>query len=424
MTREGDGGAVGDAAPRGAGAAERAAPRGARSSAGAAPSALAAHPRDSPPASAGAGRRRELDGVRAIAALLVLVFHAVGFWARGSGEDAWIRPWVGRLDVGVAVFFLLSGYLLYGLFLGGRIRISAYALRRAVRIVPAYWVALTVAAIVLPLHEVWRNVPLFYGFAQVYDNSTAGQGLGQAWTLCVEVLFYAFLPLWALLLVKTRSLWPLVALFCASIAYKVLILRTFEGPVGPLEPALIALPAFLDWFALGMGVALLEVRGVRFSRPWAWALAATALYVASCVLLWNARLDAYTHTQWLIRHFSYAAIALCVLAAGVAGWRALRWPPLVWLGVISYGIYLYHLVVLALLSRWGLIAWERYVHPYVLWTTFALAGSVLLAALSWRLVERPLSRAARRVPARPASAPASPSPSPALRESRTPRAPR
>src|SRR4029079_4195412 len=155
-TREGDGGAVGDAAPRGAGAAERAAPRGARSSAGAAPSALAAHPRDSPPASAGAGRRRELDGVRAIAALLVLVFHAVGFWARGSGEDAWIRPWVGRLDVGVAVFFLLSGYLLYGLFLRGRIRISAYALRRAFRIVPAYWVALTLAAIVLPLHEVWR----------------------------------------------------------------------------------------------------------------------------------------------------------------------------------------------------------------------------------------------------------------------------
>ena len=72
-----------------------------------------------------------------------------------------------------------------------------------------------------------------------------------------------------------------MALFCASIAYKVLILRTFDGQVGPLEPALIALPAFLDWFALGMGVALLEARGVRFSRPWAWAVAAMALYVAS-----------------------------------------------------------------------------------------------------------------------------------------------
>jgi len=111
-------------------------------------------------------RRRELDGVRAIAALSVLVFHAVGFYARGAGVDAWARPWVGRLDVGVAVFFLLSGYLLYGLFLRGRIRVGAYALRRALRIVPAYWVALTVAALALGLRDVWANVPLFYGFAQ------------------------------------------------------------------------------------------------------------------------------------------------------------------------------------------------------------------------------------------------------------------
>jgi peptidoglycan/LPS O-acetylase OafA/YrhL len=369
-------------------------------------------------------RRRELDGVRAIAALLVLVFHAVGFWARGSGEDAWARPWVGRLDVGVAVFFLLSGYLLYGVFLRGQIRVGAYAIRRFARIVPAYWVALTVAAIVLPLHEVWRDLPLFYGFAQVYDGSTAGEGLGQAWTLCVEVLFYAFLPLWALVLVKSRAMWPLVALFCASIAYKVLILRTFDGPVGPLEPALIALPAFLDWFALGMGVALLEARGVRFAKPWAWAAGATALYVVSCISLWNARLDEYSHTEWLIRHISYAGIALCVLVAGVAGAPALRWRPLVWLGEISYGLYLYHLLVLALLSRWGLIGWERYVHPYVLWTAFALAGSVLCAALSWRLVERPAWRAARRASGPRASVPAAPSPSPAPRGSRTPRAPR
>jgi peptidoglycan/LPS O-acetylase OafA/YrhL len=362
--------------------------------------------------------------VRAIAALLVLLFHAVGFWARGSGEDAWVRPWVGRLDVGVAVFFLLSGYLLYGMFLRGGIRVGAYALRRAARIVPAYWVALTFAAIVLGLHEVWRRAGLFYGFAQVYRDSTAGQGLGQAWTLCVEVVFYAFLPLWALAFARSRALWPLVALLCASIAYKVLILSTFAGPVGPLEPELIALPAFLDWFALGMGVALLEARGVRFSKPWAWALAATAFYVTACIALRDARLDAYTHTEWLIRHISYGAIALCVLVTGVAGARWLRWRPLAWLGEISYGVYLYHLVVLALLSRWGLTAWERYVHPYVLWTAFAFAGSVLLAALSWHLVERPLVRAARRGSAPRASAPASPSPSRGLHGSRTPRAPR
>ena len=365
-------------------------------------------------------RRRELDGVRAVAALSVLVFHAVGFWARGSAEGAAVRPWVGRLDVGVAIFFLLSGYLLYGPFLRGRVRVGAYAWRRALRIVPAYWVALTVAALVLPLREVWRDVPLFYGFAQVYRGSTAGQGLGQAWTLCVEVAFYAFLPLWAWFAARSRSVWPLVVLFAASVAYKVLILSAIDGKVGPLEPALIALPAFLDWFALGMGVALLEARGVRFRGP--WAPAAIALFIACVLVLRDARLDAYTHLEWLERHAFYGAIALCVLLVGVSGSRALRWTPLVWLGVISYGIYLYHLLVLNLLSRWGLVAWESAVHPYVLWTAGALAGSVLSAALSWRLVERPLLQASRRASARRASAPAAPSPSPIPRGSRTRRA--
>jgi peptidoglycan/LPS O-acetylase OafA/YrhL len=354
-------------------------------------------------------RRRELDGVRAIAALSVLGFHAVGFWARGAAEDATIRPWVGRLDVGVAIFFLLSGFLLYQPFLRGKVRLGAYAWRRALRIVPAYWVALTVAALVLPLREVWSDVPLFFGFAQVYRDKTAGQGLGQAWTLCVEVAFYVFLPLWGIVAARTRSLWPLAALFAASVAYNVAVLAAFDGKVGPLEPALIALPGFLDWFALGMAVALLEARGVRFGRPWAWAAGAVALYVLSVVVLWNARLDSYTHPQWLFRHISYGAVALCVLIPGVAGARALRAWPLVRLGEISYGIYLYHLLVLALLSRWGLIRWEGAIHPYILWPVLGLAGSVVLATLSWRLVERPLlrlkppmGRAARPAPAPPA----------------------
>ena len=104
-------------------------------------------------------RRRELDGVRAIAALSVLGFHAVGFWARGAAEGATIRPWVGRMDVGVAIFFLLSGFLLYRPMLASRViglpkqKRSAYARNRFFRIMPAYWVVLTVAAI----------VPGFYG---------------------------------------------------------------------------------------------------------------------------------------------------------------------------------------------------------------------------------------------------------------------
>jgi peptidoglycan/LPS O-acetylase OafA/YrhL len=350
-------------------------------------------------------RRPELDGIRAIAALSVLLFHAVGYWARGAGEGASLQPWVARLDVGVAVFFLLSGYLIYRPFLRGRVRLGAYAARRALRIVPAYWVALTVAAIVLPLPEVWAGIPTFYGFAQAYREQAVGQGLGQAWTLCVEVAFYAFLPLWALLtLRRPRSWYPLLALIAFSLLYKLVILSGAAPRVLPLDPRLIALPAFLDMFALGMGIALLEARGMRLPGSWWWWAAAAALFVAGGWLLRDARLDTYTHGEWLARHALYAAIALTVLAPAVAGGggpaRVLGAWPLQRLGVISYGVYLYHLLVLSLLARWGLASWERAIHPYVLWPVAALAGSVVLATLSWRLVERPALRAAPRARAR------------------------
>jgi peptidoglycan/LPS O-acetylase OafA/YrhL len=367
------------------------------------------------------GRRPELDGARAVAALCVLVFHAVGFWARGSAPGAEIRPWVGRADAGVTIFFLLSGFLLYRPFVArGPTRLGEYAERRLERIVPAYWVALTVAAIVLPLGYVFTagGVPTFYGFVQVYRGTgVAGQGLGQAWTLCVEVAFYVFLPLWALALGRRRgALWPLALLFAFSVAYQVVVLGLSGDRVAPLDNALIALPGFLDHFALGMALAVLSLRWEQRGRVpaaaragGAWWLLALALFVAMAVALWHARLDSYTHVQWLVRHELYGLFALAVMVPAVArsGWpaRALAWGPLRHLGEISYGLYLYHLLVLALLSRWGLVHLEGVVHPYLLWTLCALAGSIVLAELSWRFVERPCMALGRRRRA-PAAQPA------------------
>jgi peptidoglycan/LPS O-acetylase OafA/YrhL len=70
----------------------------------------------------------------------------------------------------------------------GRPRLSAYASRRFLRIVPAYWVALTVVAIWIGLPDVftWSGVPIYYGFGQVYDQMRSLGGLPQAWSLCVR----------------------------------------------------------------------------------------------------------------------------------------------------------------------------------------------------------------------------------------------
>ena len=150
-------------------------------------------------------RIETLDAIRAIAALSIVLFHAVGIYARGSAANADIRPWVARLDVGVPVFFMLSAYLLYQPFVRARLdarkpSIRAYAWRRALRIVPGYWVALLVAVVVLGTGGVLtlKGIPTYFGFLQSYDTDTAGGGLPVAWTLCIEVAFYVFLPLWAL----------------------------------------------------------------------------------------------------------------------------------------------------------------------------------------------------------------------------------
>ena len=145
-----------------------------------------------------------MDSLRAIAALAVLGTHAAFFAGLYAGNSD-LAPYAARLEVGVAVFFLISGFLLYRPFVLARIEgrppmaIRAYAWRRFLRIVPAYWVALTVATVALSLPGVFSvdGIPTFYLVGQGYREETIGGGVAQAWSLTIEVAFYAFLPLWA-----------------------------------------------------------------------------------------------------------------------------------------------------------------------------------------------------------------------------------
>ena len=147
------------------------------------------------------GRYATLEGLRALAAVMVVVHHA----ASVAGPDAtsrWVRVPAEVMDGGVAVFFVLSGFLIYRPF-ALRHRSGAAApgtvlfwWRRIVRLVPAYWLALSSFWLLGAFDlgdDWWRS----YLFLQTYSRTTTLGGLVQAWSLGTEVAFYLFIPVWA-----------------------------------------------------------------------------------------------------------------------------------------------------------------------------------------------------------------------------------
>ncbi len=364
------------------------------------------------PATSAGTRFPRVDGLRALAALGVLAYHGLFQVGAALGERSVVHPvreLVAHLDAGVSVFFVLSGFLLYRPFVVARLsgapapRTGAYAWRRALRIVPAYWVALTVAALALSLHEVGARPLLFYGFAQAYSGTDALGGIGQAWTLGAEVAFYALLPAWAALLRRlgggVRTEWlGVAALFAGGVAWQAIALAgpaAGAGFAGTDAPWLMTLPGFLDQFALGMALAVASVacapRLARLSR-WGWPAAAAALVVVSYALEDTAAGERMTDLQYLIHHQLYGIIGLGALAPAIAAARGparavLGWRPLMAVGTISYGVYLWHVYVMTQLGRWDVVPHSAAGHAA--WFLLVLALSLAVAAASWRLVERP-----------------------------------
>ena len=378
-----------------------------------------------------AGRLLGFDPLRAIAALSVVAYHSA-FAARVPLTDNALAPYTSQLQVGVSIFFLISGFLLYRPFARARLRgerfphVRAYAWRRFLRIVPGYWVALTAVTIWLGLPGVFTEtgIPTYYGFAQVYDAPRAGGGIAQAWTLCVEVTFYAFLPLWALAMRRlpgradprrllAGELTGLAALFLASQAYKVWATLEVHPTSLASAPYLQTLPNFLDQFAVGMALAVLSVwyerrdlpRPLRVltRHPWLpWLTALVAFWVVSTQIGFTGQLlQKFSVRMFLGRHELYTLIALGLLlpavfsepGRGLTG-RVLANRALIYVGVVSYALYLYHVAVLNQLDDWlgnaltdvlpGGVGWR-----FGAYLVLGTIGGVAVATLSWYLIERP-----------------------------------
>lgn len=386
-------------------------------------------PSDSPRADSGGTRSGVffpgVEGLRAVAALLVLVVHTSfvsGFTPRSEGGR-----FTARGEVGVVLFFLISGFLLYRPFataaLGDRPapRLGPYLVRRFLRIVPLYWTALTVVYLIegrAYTHGV-SGLLRTYLFVQVYSNHWVRTGITQAWSLDVEVLFYLLLPVWAALM-RRRSrparrqvafeLGGLVLIYLLSTGFRWFALT---HPSGAIDTWHAWLPSWADMFAMGMALAVISSYqqhvGQQFrlaARPGfdvvCW-LAAAGVYVVFSTGV-GLQKDPYyvgpVRTE-LAGHALYGLFALLLLLPAVFGpadrgpmRRALTWRPVAFLGLISYGIYLWHqLVVQELVDHTGWNLFNVSFPPFLL---AAFVITVALAAVSYFAVERPATGARNR----------------------------
>jgi peptidoglycan/LPS O-acetylase OafA/YrhL len=352
-----------------------------------------------------------LDGLRALAVLAVIAYHEQFGWAPGG-------------LLGVGIFFTLSGFLITSILVSqwsadGRVRLGDFWLHRARRLLPALFVMLAVVTAWVTLADRARLASLrgaaaaaatyisnWYLIARnqsYFARFAPPAPLDHLWSLAVEEQFYL---LWPLLLIgclillrrrKAAAAWLIVptAALAAASAYAMLHLyqpgmdptRVYEGTDTRAFGLLIGAVLALAWPSG-------QKRGAHSAAParrTAVLLDIAGIAGLACIGVMIWRVGEYSPFAYrgglvLLSVATAAVVAATAYPASLVG-RALGWAPLRWIGVRSYGIYLWHFPVIVLTS-------QPNTKPSLALAGLQIAASVLLAALSWELVEEPIRQGA------------------------------
>jgi len=363
------------------------------------------------------------DGLRAIAALSVLVHHAAYF--SGYESVGKLGPWLALLSAGVILFFVISGFLLYRPFVAADLTgrkptaVSTFYRRRLLRIIPAYWLALTVIALLPYNAAMFDHWPRYYFLFQIYLPGSQA-GIPQAWSLSVELAFYLLIPIYAMAMrslqrqvgIRSRIKIEAVLLVLLSAISAVVAWRIDHG-----DSELWALPvSCIWWFVIGMGLALVSaqiqagtmktprvVTLIRSRSGASWLLALVVLVASGCLVSLippTGWLDPDSKFIWWIAGgliaFLLAAPAIFTEpgSGGIPG-RFLSVRFVAWLGIVSYGVYLWQIAPMDWLSDGHLgldLAGWTVRDRFIVLLAVSLAFTIPVAALSYYLIEKPFLR--------------------------------
>ncbi|MFV0306516.1 MAG: acyltransferase family protein [Desertimonas sp.] len=346
------------------------------------------------------GYRPELDGLRGLAVVAVVVYHLDRSWLPGG-------------YLGVDVFFTLSGFLITGILLadheGGRVRLSRFWTRRARRLLPAsLLVVLTVALwlstqddlvastrrgdVLASLFQVqnWRLIATGESY---FEGFAAPSPLRHFWSLAIEEQFYLVWPLLCAVLLRwgRRTLASVAAaLGVASVVVMALRFdaadpsRAYYGTDSRIHQLLVGCLLAMGWPALD---GWLRRSGVAGTRRLAGVTAGIGLAVvaAGAVAIADGEAFYYRGGSLLIALATAAVIAGCLVAPSPVR-TLLSWPWLVAVGTVSYGLYLWHWPVIVWMpaGTWGLDGVPLAVAQVTVTATVTMA--------SYRLVEQPIRR--------------------------------
>ena len=387
--------------------------------------AVAVGPVVTPEAGAGRSARAaanidELDAHRGIAALGIVVFHVYQFSNTRSylyfGTPGYTV--LNSLDGMVPWFFVLTAFLLFEPIARAAIEgttglpVRRFAARRAVRLLPAYWVAILVVWFFRQpaLPGDWRDLLEHLSFTQVFDGKRIFYTIGPAWSLSVEVMFYLLLVGVAVGAHRYCSRLDRraarVAVLGAAAGALILIgagwkAWAFYGDNRPTTGSFTTWfgpVANLDVFGIGMmaAIAVAASGGGSVERPHA----RTALRIggAAVVVLAFATRKANSFTGVYFSDLCAVGFAMLIAAAAMRGPSG-RWErivcvrPLIFVGTISYSVYLWHEPVLLALRGWdGLV--RQSPSAFVPDALAVLIGALVVGWLSYAVIERPTGRLA------------------------------
>jgi peptidoglycan/LPS O-acetylase OafA/YrhL len=348
------------------------------------------------PAEAGAGRRIPgLDGLRALSVIAVVWHHAhpgyMGFPLSHNGF------------LGVDVFFVLSGFLITTLLVQekcstGAVSLVGFYIRRSLRIFPLYYAVLLMMAIFFAASAKSSNARVFFSelpwHATYLSNWVSLKSLmAITWSLSTEEQFYlVWPPLFAWL--GVRALWPLLVFlgFNQGVNFGFLdeFLKRCGLPVESLPLLQITFTPILLGVILAFGLQTNLVERLKSKTP-NWAL---PVMVALTLLIANIDGDIRGLPR-LLFHISIAVVvALVVVNPKSFVVKALEWKPLTHIGLVSYGVYLLHMLVLHVVHRVFEVTVFNYSIMIFLSTIFLCVG---LATLSYRCFESPIIRLKKRL---------------------------